>query len=153
VASAGDGIRLWDPATGKLARTIEARGVTCLAVSPDGKMLASGGRDRVVRLWDVESGKALAELKGHKNGLCGLTFSPAGKLLASGDVQATVRVWDVKEGKEVCLIDNKSGTESLSLAFSPDSKTLACAGAWNDSSFLPKKGDVIKFGDKEIKFD
>jgi WD40 repeat protein len=153
VASAGDNIRLWEAATGKTVRVIEARGVTCLAVSPDGTLLASGGRDRVVRLWEVATGKAAGELKGHKNGLCGLAFSPDGKLLASGDVQATVRVWDVKEGKEVREIDNKSGTEVLALAFGPDNKTLACAGAWNDSSFLPKKGDVIKIGGKEVPFD
>jgi WD40 repeat protein len=53
-------------------------------------------------------------------------------------------VWDVATGKEVRQIDVQSGTEALSLAFTPDGKGLACAGAWNDSSFLPKGGINIQ---------
>src|SRR5262249_31140898 len=47
-------------------------------------------------------------------------------------------------GQEHKTIDVQSGTESLSLAFAPDGKTLACAGAWNDSSFLPAGGISIQ---------
>jgi WD40 repeat protein len=141
VATAGDGVRLWDAATGKPAGRIEAKGhVAVVAFAPDGKTLAYGGTDRVVHLWDVTGGKAAGELKGHKHPLCGLAFSPDGKTLASGDVQSTVRLWDVAAAKESRAIDVQSGTESLSLAFAPDGKTLACAGAWNDSSFLPAGG-------------
>jgi WD40 repeat protein/beta-lactamase regulating signal transducer with metallopeptidase domain len=154
IASGGESIRLWDAATGKVAHKIDVKGgVACLAFSPDGKLLASGGRDRLVHLWDAETGKSQGELKGHKNGICGLAFSRDGKLLASGDVQSTVKVWDVKDAKEIKEIDNKSGTETLSMAFAPDNKTLICAGAHNDSSFLPKAGDTIKINGKEVKFD
>jgi WD40 repeat protein len=145
IATAGDGVRLWDAATGKPSRRIEAKGrVAVLAFSPDGKTLAYAGTDRLVHLWDVTAAKAAGELKGHKHQLCGLAFSPDGKTLASGDVQATVRLWDVAGAKERQAIDMKSGTESLSLAFAPDNKTLACAGAWNDSSFLPAGGINIQ---------
>jgi WD40 repeat protein len=154
IASGGDHIRLWDPATGKLIRKIDVKGgVSCLVFAPDGKTLASGGKNRIVHLWDVEKGEAVHEFKGHKNILCGLAFSPDGKLLASGDVQSTLRIWDVNARQETRVIDNKSGTESLSMAFGPDNKTLVCAGAWNDSSFLPKPGTIIKINGKEVKFD
>jgi len=154
IASGGEGIRLWDAATGKMARKIDVKGgVACLAFSPDGKLLASGGRDRLVHLWDAETGKSQGELKGHKNGICGLAFSRDGKLLGSGDVQSTIKVWDVKDAKEIKEIDNKSGTETLSMAFAPDNKALICAGAHNDSSFLPKAGDTLKINGKEVKFD
>lgn len=153
VASGADGIRLWDPASGKPIRKLDVKGVSCLALAADGKTLASGGQDRVVRLWNIESGLPIGELKGHKNGLCGLAFSRDGKLLASGDVQATVRIWDVAEQKHVQEINNQSGTERISLAFTADNKSLFCSGAWNDSSFLPKAGTVLKINGKEIKFD
>lgn len=152
VASGGDGIRLWDRETGKLIRTIPGT-INCLAMTSDGKLLAAGSRDRKVRLWNAETGEAVRELPPHRNGICGITFSADGALLASGDVQSTIRIWNVNDGKQLQEIDNKSGTESLGLAFLPDGKTLVCGGAWNDSSFLPKAGTVIKINGKEVKFD
>jgi WD40 repeat protein len=148
----GDGVRLWDPGTGKVARTIPVKGgVTCLAFDPDGRTLAFGGLGRVVHLWDVAKGKSAAEFKPHTNSVRGLAFSRDGQWLATGDAQATVRVWDVKRGKKVQEIDNKSATESLALAFGPNRRTLVCAGAWNDSSFLPKKGQTLRINGKEVK--
>jgi WD40 repeat protein len=136
LASAGERVRLWET-SGKPIRTLSVSAAG-LAISPDGKTLATAGRDRVIHLWEVESGKEKSQLKGHKHGILGVAFSPDGKYLASGDVQATVRIWDVESGKETQVMDMKSIAESLSFAFSPDSKSLVCAGAWNDSSFLPK---------------
>jgi WD40 repeat protein len=154
IASGGDQLRLWDPATGKLQRTIEVKGgVTCLAFAPDGKTVAAGGRDRVVHVWEVATGNVVQELKGHKHAVCGLAYSRDGKRLASGDVQASVRVWDIMEGKQIQQIDSKTSAELLGLAFAADDRTLFCAGAWNDTSFLPKPGTTIKVNGKDMKFD
>jgi WD40 repeat protein len=137
-----------------MVRKIEVKGgAAVVAFAPDGKTIASAGRDRVVHLWEVETGKPAGELKGHKLMLIGLAYSPDGKLIAAGDTQAAIRIWDVASGKELALIDNKSGADSLTLAFSPDSKSLAAAGAWNDSSFLPKPGSTIKINGKEVKIE
>ncbi|HKB37064.1 MAG TPA: WD40 repeat domain-containing protein, partial [Gemmataceae bacterium] len=78
-----------------------------------------------------------------------LAYSVDGKALASGDGQATIRIWNLATSKETQVIDNKSIAESLSLVFSPDGKSLACAGAWNDSSFMPK-GAVFKIQGVEV---
>jgi len=103
-----------------------------MAFSPDGKTVAAGGRDRVVRLWDVESGKPLDELKGHPGTLRALTFSPDGKLLASGDLRLHFIIWDTASKKELQRIKVPATyTDRLALVFSPDSKTLACGGALN----------------------
>src|SRR5207244_3727335 len=58
----------------------EAR-VTCVAFSPDGKRLASGGYDNLVRVWDVTTGKESLRLAGYDNTVYAIVFSPDGKLL------------------------------------------------------------------------
>jgi WD40 repeat protein len=153
-ASAGDLVRVWEPASGKSKQKIRVPGgAAAVAVAPDGKTVASAGRDRVIRIHDAENGKPVKELKGHKHALLALAFSPDGKKLASGDVQSTLRIWDVESGKDEHAMEYKAGTEAMSLAFSPNGKTLACAGAWNDSSFLPKPGSTITINGKQIKLN
>src|SRR5262245_25280917 len=59
--------------------------VWALAVSPDGSRLLSSGGDRTVRLWDVETGRELGQLKGHKHwGVFCVAFSPDGRRAAAG---------------------------------------------------------------------
>src|SRR5262245_1955072 len=55
----------------------------CVAFSPDGKTVASGGEDRTIRLWDRATGKEIRRLAGHRSGVCRLAFTPDGKHLVS----------------------------------------------------------------------
>jgi WD40 repeat protein len=71
-----------------------------VAFSPDGKTLASGSsEENTVRLWDVNSRKPTAALKGHEESVTSVTFSPDGKLLASGSRDGTVRLWKLPSRK------------------------------------------------------
>jgi WD40 repeat protein len=96
--------------------------VLAVAISSDGKKLASAGWDKSVRLWEATTGKELAKLGQHRKQVRCLAFSPDGKRLASGSADETVKLWDVATRK---LRASLPGTGGGTVAFSPDNKTLA----------------------------
>jgi WD40 repeat protein len=107
--------------------------VAALAVSPDGKIVASGGADGAVRLWEIASGKELARIEGEGGGIKALAFSPDAKTLLSAASDGTLGLWDVASGKS--LRHFRGARDALnSIAFSPDGKRVA-GGAENGSVF------------------
>ncbi len=98
--------------------------VAAVAYSSDGSVLASGGGDNSVRLWDPETGDLKRTLKGHPNGVHSLAFSLDGKTLASGGGDNSVRLWDPETG-DLKRTLNCGSRCSGAIAYSPDGKTLA----------------------------
>jgi uncharacterized caspase-like protein len=101
--------------------------VFALAFSADGGTLATGGDDRVIRLWNPKTGGVRQVLTGHTQQILALAFSPDNRVLASGSADATIRLWDVAEGKPAASFPSHLGT-FRSLAFSPDGQILASGG-------------------------
>ena len=92
----GPAINLWDADTGNLKATLKS---VCplysLSYSPDGSVLAAGGFDYTVKLWDTATGKQEAILRGHKGMVWGITYSPDSSTLASGDWAGVAILWDL----------------------------------------------------------
>ncbi|WP_293147145.1 MULTISPECIES: NACHT domain-containing protein [unclassified Microcoleus] len=92
--------------------------------SPDGKLLATGDTDGIVRLWEASSCREILTCKGHSNVVESVAFSSDGKILASGSYDKTIKLWDVKTGE--CLKVLQGHTESvMSVRFNPDGNILA----------------------------
>ena len=102
--------------------------VKAVAFSPDGRLLASGGNDKTVRLWDPATGEHRRTLTGHTGSVSAVAFSPDGRLLASGGGDRTVRLWDPATGEHRRTLTGHSGRPCVGVAFSPDGRLLASGG-------------------------
>jgi WD40 repeat protein len=141
--------KLWDLATGQEQITLKETlgGVLSIAFAPDGQKLATGSTTGAVKVWDRHTGEQLMAFPGHTDAVGCLAFSPDGKLLAAAsgywsikdgnpltrflpasNKGGQVKLWDLATGKQIAAWQAHSGGV-LSMAFHPDGKRLATAGA------------------------
>src|SRR5262249_22636581 len=117
--------RFWDTQTGELKKEFadKGHGAQPVALSPDGSILAAGGK--TVKLWDVRTGKLLRELFGHLKLTYSITFSADGRLLVSGGSYGTTNVWEVATGRHLVTLftfseSHKGKVVDDWLAYHPD---------------------------------
>jgi len=101
-----------------------------VALSGDGKTLATASYDQTIKLWDAAVGSETRTLTGHNGAVFDLAFNPAGTILASCGADRTVKLWDVKAGTRLDTF-SQSTKELNTVAFSPDGKFVVAGGADN----------------------
>ena len=116
---------VFDLASRKTIFPFNAEGISCLAISQDGRFLAAGTARNLIHLWDVNSRQKLGILRGHVSGLAGLSFSPDGKTLAScGDNR--LKLWNIETVQEILTLARFS-SGGLVTMFSSDGLALAAS--------------------------
>ena len=135
-------------------------GVTSVAVSTDGSLVASGCIDKTIRIWHIASRKLVGVLEGHQNTIYSLAFSPDSKFIASGSLDKTINLWERQSDASKDNDDKNASNDQLasgltyklrqvischnhfvlSVTFTPDSKyVVSCSKdmtihVWNIAS-------------------
>lgn len=119
--SCSEAVRLWDLKTWEaeqLLWTFRTEPVASVAFSPDGERALFGEILGRVRLWDIESGRSLLSLEGHRGMVWSLAFSRDGKRALSGGTDNTVRLWDLDTGRALRVFERHTDSVRC-VAFSP----------------------------------
>lgn len=144
VTVGGNEARLWNVADGKPLQIFRPHGaVAGVAYSPDGRLVATSGRDGAVKIWDVAEARAVRMLRGNHDRVVNcVAFSPDGKTLLTAGDDRLVRLWEVDTGEH--LRDLKGHDDRvLQAAFSADGKRIVTAGEdktariWNAADGAP----------------
>ncbi len=114
-----------NPSVSPLDKTLTGHSETVFSVaySPDGRYLASGSKDKTIKIWEVATGKGLRTLTGHSGVVLSVAYSPDGRYLASGSQDKTIKIWEVATGKVRTLTGHYM--TFWSVAYSPDGRYLA----------------------------
>ncbi|KAG1798378.1 WD40-repeat-containing domain protein [Suillus variegatus] len=108
--------------------------VWVIALSPGGKIVASGSEDGGVRLWDIDTGKVVKKFTGHTEGVFSVCWSPDGGRVVSGSNDDTFRVWDVKSSEMILILAPKIAdfkfTQWLICEYSADGDMIATVTHW-----------------------
>jgi WD40 repeat protein len=96
-------IKIWDAKLGKQIRSIKGHtdAIEGLALSKDGKFLASASEDQTVKIWDLATSKDVQTLKGHTGMVQAVAFTHDGKKLATASADRTIKIWDAASGKDL----------------------------------------------------
>lgn len=88
-------IKIWQPATGNLIKTLEGHtgSVHSVAITSDNKILVSGSEDQTIKLWEIETGEEICTLTGHSGIIYSIAISPDNQTIVSGSQDGTIKIW------------------------------------------------------------
>ncbi len=151
-------VKLWDAQNGSELAVLsaDALGHTHARFSPDGKLLAAGGAERELRIWEVESRELRWTISTPRSTSC-LAFMPDGKRILTGHSRAPLTLWDIDSGGRVAEYTDapqRSSTSGLSVqqvACSGDGSLIAATGAKGEVVFWPTQPDESTAGETSAK--
>jgi hypothetical protein len=116
-----------------LVRTLEGHSAAVhgVAVTPDGKRAVSASWDKTLKMWGLESGRALRTLEGHSDNVYGVAVTPDGKRAVSASGDKTLKVWDLESGRALRTLEGHSAGV-LGVAVTPDGKR-AVSASWDNT--------------------
>lgn len=127
LATASDVVRFYDPTTGRL-RTVLSKEhsgmVSALAFSRNGRLMASGGDDKKVILWDLAKNQPCHVMTGHHDQVWSVAFTPDSQMLVSGSSDRRVIIWNVQTGKASHVLEGHADRVQC-VATSFDGRTIA----------------------------
>jgi hypothetical protein len=88
--------------------------VAACAVTPDGRRVISASGDRTLKVWDLDSGRALAALEGHADWVKACAVTPDGRRVVSASLDTTLKVWDL--ASSACLLTHRANTAFMAVA-------------------------------------
>ncbi|KAL9093348.1 MAG: hypothetical protein Q9165_004089 [Trypethelium subeluteriae] len=104
--------------------------IRSVCFSPDGRYLATGAEDKIIRVWDIPSRTIRHQFQGHEQDIYSLDFARNGKIIASGSGDRSVRLWDLENNSQALQLSIEDGVTTVAL--SPDSRYVA-AGSLDKS--------------------
>jgi WD40 repeat protein/tRNA A-37 threonylcarbamoyl transferase component Bud32 len=129
VIGSAPGVTVWNAITGKKVITLPSYR-DLVAISPDGRRLATGGSEGTVEVWGAAPGQLLRTLTGSTSGVTSVAFSPDGRRLASSSLGGLIKLWALDDTNAQEPLTLKGHTGSVhQVAFSPDGMQLASASA------------------------
>jgi WD40 repeat protein len=129
-------VKLFDVQAGQVAAAFaEPKDVTyAVGFSPDGKLLAAGGADGLLRVWSVDEKKLVTAIQGHGNWIVSVGFSADGKLLVSAGADRSAQVWEAGSWKRLAKLDESDALQAAAL--SPDGQLVVLATAGTNDKML-----------------
>jgi len=97
-----------------------------VAISPDGRLVATGFLYEGIKVWEVDTGIAVQSLRGHTSSVNSIAFNPSSAWLASGSRDRSIKMWDINTGLEIGTLHGHDG-EVCAVTFSPDGQWIASA--------------------------
>jgi WD40 repeat protein/serine/threonine protein kinase len=123
-------VRVYDVASGKFLFALgrQTAPLVTVALSPNGRWIATAGLDKLIKVWDAKTRRVLHVLRGHRHTVCGVRFSHDSRRLVSISDDNSAKIWDVVSGEETLTLRGHRSALS-GVAFSPDDRRVVTASA------------------------